>query len=485
MTQMVRTRIAPSPTGAPHIGTAYIALHNLAFARRHGGQFLLRIEDTDQARSSLESERQILSSLRWMGLEWDEGPDIGGDCGPYRQSERLDLYNKAAWELVAKGEAYPCFCSKERLDILRDEQMANKQNSRYDNHCRGMDKAEAKRRIDSGEVHVVRLAVPLEGETRVFDEVRGHDIVFQNSEIDDQVLLKADGFPTYHLANVVDDHHMKITHVMRGEEWLSSAPKHLLLYRAFGWDAPKFMHLPLLRNDDKSKISKRKNPTSLQWFMAKGYCREALTNFLALMGYSISGDREFIDFDELKSIYDVSRISTSAPIFDFDKLDRFNAHYIMAFTLQRLKEYQLEADAALLDYIEPLRLHLQQRIKSRSDLDRWTSFLFEKDDDYNVENFRIKKCSQAQAQNFLKGYVKELASNRPSTPDEFKALAHNLAEKQELPTAAAFMLLRIGIMKQKESLPLFEVLEFLGPDLVSKRLKETSKFTQRFWPKPD
>jgi len=483
MTKKVRTRIAPSPTGAPHIGTAYIALHNLAYAKRHGGDFILRIEDTDQARSTLDSEKQILDCLKWMGLDWKEGPDVGGPHGPYRQSERLDLYKEAADELVSKSKAYPCFCSKERLDQVRKDQMANKENPRYDNHCRHLDPAEAKKRIDAGETHVIRLAIPETGETKVFDEVRGQYIVFQNSEIDDQVLLKADGFPTYHLANVVDDHHMEITHVLRGEEWISSAPKHKILYDAFGWEAPQFMHLALLRNDDKSKISKRKNPTSLQWFMAKGYCREALTNFLALMGYSISGDREFIDFEELQTIYDVSRISTSAPIFDFDKLDRFNSHYIMEFNRERLKEYQLEADTALLDYVEPLREHLQPRIKSRSDLDRWTSFLFEKDDAYDAEQFKIKKCTQAQAQTFLKAYAKGLGKSRPTTPDQFKTLAHDISQEQEFPTSAAFMLLRIAIMKKKESLPLFEILEFLGPDLSTKRLKEASKFVQRFWPK--
>ena len=482
MTQPVRTRIAPSPTGAPHIGTAYIALHNLAFARRHEGQFLLRIEDTDQVRSSSESERQILDCLRWMGLEWDEGPDVGGDFGPYRQSERLELYKKAAWNLVDKGKAYPCFCSKERLDRVRNEQMANKQSSRYDNHCRNIDATQAKARVEAGETYVIRLAVPETGETAIYDEVRGQDITFQNAEIDDQVLLKADGFPTYHLANVVDDHHMKITHVLRGEEWISSAPKHQILYEAFGWEAPKFSHLPLLRNDDKSKISKRKNPTSLQWFMAKGYCREALTNFLALMGYSISGDREFIDFEVLQSIYDVTRISTSAPIFDFDKLDRFNSHYIMTFDREHLKKFQHEADTALIDYVEPLLPHLQQRIKSRSDLDKWTNFLFDKEENYNIESFRIKKCSQQQAQSFLKAYVKALSKARPCTPDEFKQLVHDTSAELEFQMSAACMLLRIGIMKHKESLPLFEVLEFLGSDLVVKRLKETSKFIQRSWP---
>ena len=482
MTRRVRTRIAPSPTGAPHIGTAYIALHNLAFAQRHGGQFILRIEDTDQGRSTKASEDQILSSLRWLGLNWEEGPDCGGPHGPYRQSERLDIYLRHAWELVNKGKAYPCFCTKERMDKVREEQLANKKNPGYDGHCRNIDPTEAKARVEAGETFVIRLKIPLEGETRVFDEIRQQDIVFQNSEIDDQVLLKADGFPTYHLANVVDDHLMEITHVMRGEEWISSAPKHVILYNAFGWEAPKFMHLALLRNEDKSKISKRKNPTSLTWFMARGYCREALTNFLALMGHSISGDREMFTFKELVEVYDVSRISTSAPIFDFTKLDRFNANYIQEFSRARLTEYQHEALEALMDYVEPLRPHLQKRIKSIFDLGRWTQFLFDRETDYKVESFRIKKLEQGVALAYFKELIKDLGKEKPVGLEDIKHLCSQIAEKNELQMGAAFMLLRVAIMGEQESLPLFEVMEFLGPDLTVKRLKDAEKFIKNNWP---
>lgn len=484
MTKPVRTRIAPSPTGAPHIGTAYIALHNLAFAKHHGGEFILRIEDTDQARSTQDSEDQILASLKWLGLSWSEGPDCGGPHGPYRQSERLDIYRKYVDELVEKGKAYPCFCTKERLDELRQKQMDAKADVLgYDGHCRSLDPAEAKARVEKGEAHVIRLAVPDDGETKVFDAVRGEDIVFQNSGIDDQVLLKADGFPTYHLANVVDDHLMEISHVLRGEEWISSAPKHLMLYEAFGWEAPVFMHLPLLRNADKSKISKRKNPTSLTWFMARGYCREALVNFLGLMGYSISGDREEFTFEELCEVYDAKRISTSAPIFDFDKLDRFNANYIQSFGREALTRYQGEADVALLDYVEPLRSHLQQRIKSVFDLGRWVKFLFEREPTWQVEAFKIKKLDQQPAQAFLKAVAKAYGKAKPKSMDDFKQVAHDVAQEQELAIGAAFMLLRVSVLLEQESLPLFEVLEFLGPDLVVARLKLASKFIQSNWPK--
>ncbi|MBF0196072.1 MAG: glutamate--tRNA ligase [Planctomycetes bacterium] len=478
----VRTRIAPSPTGAPHIGTAYIALHNLAFAKNKGGKFILRIEDTDQVRSTKASEEQILDSLKWMGLEWDEGPDVGGEFGPYRQSERLDLYKESAFELVEKGKAYPCFCNKERLDALRAEQMANKQNPGYDGFCRDIKPEEAKERMAKGEAYVIRLLVNKEGETKFFDAVRNQDISFNNAEVDDQVLLKTDGFPTYHLANVVDDHAMKITHVLRGEEWISSTPKHVMLYEAFGWKAPEFMHLPLLRNTDKSKISKRKNPTSLTWFMANGYCKASLQNFLALMGYSMSGDREIFSLTELIKEYDPSRISTSAPIFDFTKLDRFNSQYIMEFSQDEFADYQAEADRCLIEYIKALLPHVLQRIKSRSDLDYWTGFLFERELAYESNSFRIKKLNQEQAQKLLKALAKEMGRSRPVKADDYKEVIAKVASDLELPAASAFMLSRISLMKRKDSLPLAEVMEFLGADICTKRLKEAGAFIKGNWP---
>ena len=279
----VRTRIAPSPTGDPHVGTAYIALFNLCFARQHGGQFVLRIEDTDQVRSTRESEQQIYDALRWLGIEWDEGPDVGGPHGPYRQSERGAIYKRYSDELVAKGHAFPCFCSAERLDQVRAEQMANKETPRYDGHCMHIAAEEAQRRIAAGESHVVRMKVPSEGVCVVKDMLRG-EVEIGWDRIDMQVLMKADGLPTYFLANVVDDHLMGITHVLRGEEWINSAPKHILLYQYFGWDMPALCHMPLLRNPDKSKLSKRKNPTSITFYERMGYLPEALLNYLGRMG---------------------------------------------------------------------------------------------------------------------------------------------------------------------------------------------------------
>ena len=282
----VRTRLAPSPTGDPHVGTAYQALFGYVWAKANGGDFILRIEDTDRERSTDSSEKAILESLRWIGLDWDEGPDKGGHCGPYRQSDRLSIYREHIDRLLEEGHAYPCFCSKERLDQVRARLVEEKAPNRgYDRHCRSIDPAEAKKRIEAGEEYVIRMKVPLEGECVFTDLLRG-EIRKDWASIDDQVILKADGYPTYHLAVVVDDHLMEISHIIRGEEWINSVPKHVLLYSFFGWELPVFCHLPLLRNPDKSKLSKRKNPTSINYYRRAGFLPEAMLNYLGMMGSS-------------------------------------------------------------------------------------------------------------------------------------------------------------------------------------------------------
>jgi glutamyl-tRNA synthetase len=323
----VRVRIAPSPTGDPHVGTAYIALFNYAFARQQGGSFVLRIEDTDQTRSRADSEQMILSSLRWLGLSWDEGPDVGGPFGPYHQSKRLDLYAQHVRQLVDRGRAYPCFCTAERLGELRVAQMADKLTPGYDRRCRTIDPAEAAGRADAGEPHTIRLAVPTEGSISFVDRLRG-PVEIAVAQIDDQVLLKSDGFPTYHLANVVDDHLMEITHVIRAEEWISSTPKHVLLYDAFGWQAPEWIHMPLLRNQDKSKISKRKNPVSLVFYRDAGILPQAMLNFLGIMGWSFGGDREKFTLDEMVEVFSWDRVSLGGPVFNLEKLRWLNEKYI-------------------------------------------------------------------------------------------------------------------------------------------------------------
>ncbi len=336
----VRVRIAPSPTGDPHVGTAYIGLFNYAFAKHNQGDFLLRIEDTDRTRFSGDSEQQIFDSMKWLGLNYDEGPDVGGDKGPYRQSERFHIYKEYAEKLVEKGEAYYCFCTSERLQKLRDRQVAMKQAPGYDGHCRNLTAEEVKSKLEAGEAYVIRLRMPYEGETIVKDELRGN-IIFENSKIDDQVLLKSDGFPTYHLANIVDDYLMGITHVIRAEEWIASTPKHIQLYKAFGWEEPKWYHMPLLRNADKTKISKRKNPVSLNYYREEGYLREGLLNFLALMGWSLGGDKEIFTLDEMIENFSFDRISLGGPVFDLVKLGWVNNHHMRLKDIDELTKLAL------------------------------------------------------------------------------------------------------------------------------------------------
>lgn len=337
MKKEVRTRIAPSPTGDPHVGTAYIALFNLAFAHKNGGKFILRIEDTDQNRYVEGSEKMIFDTLKWLGLDYAEGPDVGGDKGPYRQSERFDLYGKYAKELVEKGEAYYCFCTQDRLEKLRERQKAMGKAPGYDGHCRSLTKEEIEAKLAAGEPYVIRLKMPYEGETVIKDRLRG-DVVFENNKIDDQVLLKADGFPTYHLANVVDDYLMGITHVIRAEEWIASTPKHIQLYKAFGWDVPEFIHMPLLRNADRTKISKRKNPVSLNWYKEEGYLKEGIINFLGLMGYSFGENKEIFTLQEFKDNFDIDKVSLGGPVFDLVKLGWVNNQHMRMKDIKELTE---------------------------------------------------------------------------------------------------------------------------------------------------
>ncbi len=370
----VRTRIAPSPTGDPHVGTAYIALFNLCFARQHGGTFVLRIEDTDQARSTAESETAILESLRWLGLEWDEGPDVGGPHAPYRQSERGAIYQRHADMLLESGNAFRCFCTTARLDALRREQQAAQQTPGYDGHCLALGEAEVAQRFGAGEAHVVRMKVPREGTCTVQDMLRG-EISIEWSQVDMQVLLKADGMPTYHLANVVDDHLMEITHVLRGEEWINSAPKHMLLYRYFGWQMPVLCHMPLLRNPDKSKLSKRKNPTSILYYRRMGYLPEALLNYLGRMGWSMPDEREKFRLAEMLADFAIERVSLGGPVFDLEKLNWLNALWIreslsLEALADRLQEWALNRDNLL--RILP---HLQPRMERLSDFAPAAAFL--------------------------------------------------------------------------------------------------------------
>jgi len=323
----VATRIAPSPTGDPHVGTAYIGLFNYAFARSRGGRFIFRLEDTDRQRYDAGAEARILEMFEWLGIRPDEGPDVGGGRGPYRQSERLAIYREHAGRLLATGKAYRAFETPEELDAMRTEQKRLGRPLGYDGRGREVSREEQERRAAQGEPHVVRLITPDDGETAFQDVLRG-EVSIRNAEIRDPVLQKSDGYPTYHLANVVDDHLMGVTHVIRAEEWVTSTPIHVLLYRAFGWELPEFIHMPLLRNPDKSKVSKRKLDTSVESYRLQGILPEALLNFLATMGWSMPDGREFFSLDDMVAGFDIGRVSLGGPVFDLKKLRYYNAKYL-------------------------------------------------------------------------------------------------------------------------------------------------------------
>ena len=473
----VRVRIAPSPTGDPHVGTAYIGLFDMAFARHEGGKFVLRIEDTDRERSTAESEEAIFRALRWVGVDYDEGPDVGGPYGPYRQSERSDIYKEYAQKLIDSGHAYYCFCTSERLKEMRDEMQQKKLPPMYDGLCRELPKDEVERRLAAGERAVVRLKVPKEGETSYVDLIRkkGEPVVFQNSVIDDQVLMKSDGFPTYHLANVVDDHLMKITHVIRAEEWVNSTPKHVMLYKAFGWEPPQFAHMPLLRNQDKSKISKRKNPTSLDWYRGQGFLPEAMLNFLALMGFSTEEGEEIFDLDTMIREFSWDRVSTSAPIFDVTKLEWLNGMYIRDLSIEdltgRLRPFA--AEGRLDGPHAPKMVEIiQERMKTLSEFDQWTWFFFTDDLPYEPGLLVAKKMTKEGAVEALAASVDAFGALDDWTTEALEACGREVCERLGLKIGQLFMTLRIAVTGSAKSPPLFESMEILGKDRCMARLAD-------------
>ncbi|MFZ0030836.1 MAG: glutamate--tRNA ligase [Candidatus Cybelea sp.] len=467
----VRTRVAPSPTGDPHVGTAYVALINYCFARKHGGEFILRVEDTDRTRSTAESERAILETLRWCGLDWDEGPDVGGPHGPYRQSERSAIYREYADELLAGGHAFKCFCTPQRLEEMRVAQRAAGQPSRYDGLCRSYSPDEVARREAAGEPYVIRMVVPDQG-TCVVEDLRRGPIEFDYRSVDMQVLVKSDGMPTYHLANVVDDHLMRITHVFRGEEWVSSAPKHLLLYSYFGWEPPKLMHLPLLRNPDKSKLSKRKNPTGILFYRAMGYLPEALINFLALLANATrDGEDELLDLPAIVKRFEVEHVPVGGPVFDVAKLDWLNARYIRErhdaeSLLERVREWT--ASPQRLTRIAQLAA---PRIERLSDLGPLLAFLFSGRVALRAENLQSKKLDDDQTRQAFSLALAELdalpAWNVFAIQTALERIAESLGKKMR-DIARPFY---VAITGSPTSIPLYDSMELLGRDIVRERLR--------------
>jgi glutamyl-tRNA synthetase len=481
MSEPIRTRIAPSPTGDPHVGTAYVALFNYALARRHGGQFVLRIEDTDRQRSHPASEAMIFDSLRWLGLAWDEGPDVGGPCGPYRQSERSEIYRERAEDLVERGAAYPCFCTRERLDALREAQRREKQGLGYDGHCRGLHRSEAASRRASGEPHVVRLAMPREGEAVVHDLLRG-EVRIPWSQVDDQVLLKSDGFPTYHLANVVDDHLMGISHVIRAEEWVSSLPKHVQLYESFGWKAPVFCHLPLLRNADRSKISKRKNPVSLNHYRRAGYLPEAMLNYLALMGWAMPDEREEFSLEEFTAALELEKISLGGPVFDLEKLAWLNGRYLRALPPAGIRE-RLRQGLLSDDYLDAVLRLSQERIDTLEDFFAYAGFFFVGEIAWDEAALRAmvpKQATPAETAEALQGLLEErLDGILEWRADALEAALRGFAQSSGWKAKDAFMAVRVAVTGRPATPPLFETMELLGKEVCRRRLRSAVEALRR------
>lgn len=459
----VRTRFAPSPTGDLHIGGARTALFNYLYAKKHGGTFVLRVEDTDRSRYVEGSVEGIVEGLKWLGISADEGFPHGGPFEPYLQSKRLEQYEKAADLLVAEGKAYYCFCSPEQLDRRRKEQMKAGKPPKYDRHCLALSQEEVQQKLDAEDPKVTRFLIP-EGETVFRDAVYG-EIKIDHSAVDDQVLVKSDGFPTYHLANIVDDHHMEISHVIRGEEWISSVPKHILLYKAFGWEPPVFAHLPVFLSKTGGKMSKRQGDVALLKFREKGYLPEAVVNFIALLGWNPKSEREFFSLEDLVEAFDLGQVNRASPIFETEKLDWMNGEYIRKMT-----------PAELVTATEPFReIELpkgkeeeavemfQERMKRLDDLNEFAGFL-KKADEYDPTLLIWKKMTLETAQESLGN---SLAFIGTIGEDEFEkgALEDRLKEwiqENEYDNGPVLWPLRVALSGRKASPSPFEIMAVIG-----------------------
>ncbi|HJX02930.1 MAG TPA: glutamate--tRNA ligase [Dehalococcoidia bacterium] len=467
----VRVRYAPSPTGYPHVGNIRTALFNWLFARHHGGKFILRIEDTDLARKVEGALEVILESLRWLGMDWDEGPCF--------QSQRLSLYSDAAEKLVASGQAYYCYCSAERLDAMRREQMQQKKPTGYDRRCRNLALQEKIELEDQGITPVVRFKSPLQGQTSFHDLIRG-DIVFENSTLDDFVLLKSDGYPTYHLANIVDDHDMHISHVLRAEEWVSSTPRHVLLYAALGWQPPLFAHLPMILGADRSKLSKRHGATAINEYLEQGFLRETMVNFLALLGWSLDDKTEVMTADEIIKNFSLERISKTAAIFNREKLEWMNGVYIRNLAPDdfrgRVTPF-LEADlpqniARPLDnvYIGRILPLVQERAKTLKEVSLLIDFLFYDGLEYD-KDLLLGKLQPVQGLEAINRAIAGLQGLGEWSTQVMENAMRPLCAELNLKPAVFFGLLRVAITGRTISPPLFQTMEVLGRERCLTRLE--------------
>ncbi len=488
MTKPVRVRYAPSPTGYPHVGNIRTALFNWLFARHHGGSFIIRIEDTDVARKVEGTVEAILEGLKWLGMDWDEGPEVGGKYGPYFQSQRLKIYRETAECLVSQGDAYYCYCSTERLSEMRAEQIRRKQPPGYDRHCRNLSQEEKAKKEAEAIKSVVRFKTPLEGQTRFNDLIRGK-VVFENATIDDFVLFKSDGYPTYHLASVLDDHLMEISHVLRAEEWLSSTPRHLMLYRVLGFTPPQFAHLPMLLGADRSKLSKRPGATSITEYKEQGYLAEAMVNFLTLLGWSLDDKTELMSREELIKSFSLERVSRTAAIFNKDKLEWMNGVYIRSLSpedfVQRSLPF-LERDLPSevkrplsVDHVRQVMPLIQERAKTLAEVAGLTQFFFTSELNYEPRLLIVKKMNQELAIKAMETSLKRLEQLAVFSEESLEATLRSLVEELELKTGQLFGTLRVAVTGRTVAPPLFQTMAVLGKECCLKRMREAAARAHR------
>ncbi len=482
--QPVRVRFAPSPTGLLHLGGARTAMYNYLLARQTGGQFILRIEDTDQKRYDPTAEQDIIDSLHWLGLQWDEGPDVGGPHGPYRQSERKALYQPLAAQLIENGQAFYCFCSREELEASRNEQKARGVQARYAGPCRDLSPEEAQARVAAGAEHVIRFKMPREGSITVTDRLRG-DITFENRNLDDSVIVKSDGLPVYHLAAMADDYLMKITHVFRGEEWLPSLPLHAHIYRAFGWTEPEWVHLSLfLKPSGKGKMSKRETEamrlTGQTIFVkemgALGFLPEGVLNWVALMGWSYDDSTEFFTLEDLVSKFTIDRLNPSNAAIDFKKLDHFNSLHLRALPPEELARRcmpflvaaGLPADLETVTRIAPI---IRERMVTLDEAPDWMAFFFKDKVEPAPESLIAKDLTAAESRAALARATAELEALPEWTHTAMEEKLRALVEELGLKAGQLFGLVRNATAAQPVSPPLFESMEILGREVTLARLK--------------
>ncbi len=472
----VRVRFAPSPTGFLHVGGLRTALYNYLFAKHNRGKFVLRIEDTDQSRKVEGAVENLIETLHWAGIEFDEGPGKGGEFGPYVQSERLAVYHQHVERLVKDGNAYHCFCTPQRLDEVRQRQTALKLSPSYDRHCRDLPPSEVERRKAAGESSVVRMKVPITGEITFDDTIRGK-VTIAYKVLDDQVVLKSDGFPTYHLAVVVDDHLMGISHVIRGEEWLPSTPKHIILCRFFGWDVPVYAHLPLLLNPDKSKLSKRQGDVAVEEYRAKGYLKEAIVNFVAFLGWNPGDERELFSMEELIKEFTIERVGKSGAVFNVEKLNWLNFQHLRKKSddevLRMLKE-DLSQQAATAGktwddkYLSGIIAAMRERVTFVREFVEKSPYFFNAPTEYDPSV--VKKRWKEGTPEFLRKYTEELSKYSDPGKGEFEEALQLTAEAAKTPPGDLIHPLRLAVSGVGAGPGLYDILALLGKEESVRRI---------------